>query len=157
MKPRGLALAVLVLLAACGRANTPASCIVCAADGVADAVDVAASATTDAPTLPLDASQDTAPGIDPAACGALPGCDDGNPCSLDLCQEGTCTHLVDPPWECTGTCPPPGWCMPLVCAPKEGRWSRVVQGRSTGMADILLPDGGAFLRFFSLIMRRLTE
>lgn len=71
----------------------------------ASAVDVAADSDHE---LAADTNQpvDTATDADSTSAACPAGCDDGVPCTVDVCQAGTCTHNIAP-----GACYADGACL----------------------------------------------
>jgi len=63
-----------------------------------------------------------------AGCSCQPGCDDGNPCTLDSCLDGKCVHeclCVGPTGDMT-CCPGPGTCpVPTTTTLPDGTCSPV--------------------------------
>jgi hypothetical protein len=108
-----LAALLLLLLPACGARTSVGTA---PGQAASDAAEAGIDAATDAPgDAPLDALRDG--GLTDAGCRSAPDCDDGVPCTLDLCDPDLrfCRHLLDDTacddgLFCTGTetCAPTG-------------------------------------------------
>lgn len=85
-----------------------------------------------------------------ATCQDPGQCDDGNPCTLDSCDAGTCTHVPDDTSTCDdgNPCTPLGVCRSGACVPC-GAATAPCSGTTTGFASAtalpipLRPDVGS--------------